>query len=51
VTTPVSSASERGELRPGGRITAPVTSPYYRVVVRTQGPRNTVSFTETIVHF
>lgn len=49
--TSVSAATERGELRPGGRITAPVQSPYFRVVVRTQGPRNTVSFTETIVHF
>lgn len=25
--------------------------PYYRIVVRTAGPRNTVSYTETIVHF
>jgi Tfp pilus assembly protein PilX len=50
-TTALSTATERGELRPGGRITAPVQSPYFRVLVRTQGPRNTVSFTETIVHF
>jgi Tfp pilus assembly protein PilX len=27
------------------------SSPYYRVIVRTVGGRNTVSFTETIVHF
>lgn len=26
-------------------------SPYYRIIVRVQGARNTVSFTETIVHF
>ncbi|TXI93027.1 MAG: pilus assembly protein PilX [Aquabacterium sp.] len=26
-------------------------SPYYRIVVRVQGARNTVSYTETIVHF
>ncbi len=26
-------------------------TPYYRVVVRTLGPRNTTSYTETIVHF
>lgn len=26
-------------------------SPYYRIVVRTVGARNTVSYTETIVHF
>lgn len=30
----------------------PVSSlPYYRVVVRSVGPRNTISFTETYVHF
>lgn len=45
------TASERGELASGGRITSSVASPYYRVVVRTQGGRNTVSYTETIVHF
>ncbi|WP_242612553.1 pilus assembly protein PilX [Corticibacter populi] len=27
------------------------SSPYYRILVRTKGPRNTVSYTETIVHF
>lgn len=27
------------------------SSPYYRVIVRTVGGRNTVSYTETIVHF
>jgi type IV pilus assembly protein PilX len=27
------------------------TNPYYRIVVRTVGARNTVSYTETIVHF
>lgn len=27
------------------------TNPYYRIVVRTVGARNTVAFTETIVHF
>lgn len=26
-------------------------TPYYRVLVRTLGPRNTASYTETIVHF
>ncbi|BCL76822.1 hypothetical protein JHS3_25580 [Jeongeupia sp. HS-3] len=25
--------------------------PHYRIIVRAKGPRNTVSFTETIVHF
>jgi type IV pilus assembly protein PilX len=30
---------------------ATVSSPYYRIVVRAVGARNTTSFTETIVHF
>jgi type IV pilus assembly protein PilX len=33
------------------RFTAPVSSPYFRIVVRTTGPRNTESFTETVVHY
>jgi Tfp pilus assembly protein PilX len=45
------TASERGELMSGGRISDSVAGPYYRIIVRTEGPRNTVSFTETIVHF
>ncbi len=48
--TSTSTASERGEVV-GPRITASVASPYYRIVVRVQGPRNTVSFTESIAHF
>ena len=47
------SSSNRGALNYG--MPAPLTStsggPYYRIVVRSVGPRNTVSFTETIVHF
>ena len=50
VATSTSTASERGEVL-GPRITANVASPYFRIVVRVQGPRNTVSFTESIVHF
>ena len=46
-----SDAVERGEISSGGRLKTTVTSPYYRVIVRTEGARNTVSFTETIVHF
>lgn len=33
------------------RISTLQTGPYYRIVVRTVGARNTASFTETIVHF
>jgi Tfp pilus assembly protein PilX len=45
------AASGRGALAYGtGRI-ASKSGPYYRVVVRILGPRNTTSFTETIVNF
>lgn len=35
---------------PGG-FTQTTTNPYFRIVVRTVGGRNAVSFTETLVHF
>lgn len=50
-STASSSSSERGELQPGGRITTAAVSPYFQIIVRTVGARNTVSFTETMVHF
>jgi hypothetical protein len=34
-----------------GGLGVTTSAPYYRVIVRTVGARNTVSFTETIVHF
>jgi Tfp pilus assembly protein PilX len=46
-----STANDRGELAPGGRISSGIAGPYYRVIVRVQGPRNTVSYTESLVHF
>jgi Tfp pilus assembly protein PilX len=46
-----STALERGELNPGGRISSGIASPYYRIIVRVEGPRNTVSYTESLVHF
>ncbi len=49
-STSTANATERGEIT-GSRFNQTVQSPYYRVVVRSAGPRNTVSFTETIVHF
>ncbi len=45
------NAAERGELASGGRLTTLTSSPYYRVIVRTDSARNTVSYTETLVHF
>jgi type IV pilus assembly protein PilX len=47
----MASAKERGELTPGGRITSAVAGPFFRVIVRIDGPRNTVSYTESLVHF
>jgi len=35
----------------GGGSAMASASPYYRIVVRVQGARNTTSFTETIVHY
>ncbi len=53
---PVASSStappKRGELKYGEDKRFEGTSgPYFRIVVRSKGPRNTVSFTETFVHF
>jgi Tfp pilus assembly protein PilX len=50
-TAGTSTAVERGELQPGGRISRAIASPFYRVIVRVQGPRNTTSYTESLVHF
>lgn len=46
-----STAVDRGALHPGGRISSSIASPYFRVIVRVEGPRNTVSYTETLIHF
>jgi Tfp pilus assembly protein PilX len=46
-----STASDRGALSMGGRISGATASPYYRIVVRAEGARNTVSFTEVMLHF
>lgn len=47
-----SGSPKRGELKYGEdkRFSGSIT-PYFRVVVRTSGARNTFSYTETIVHF
>ena len=52
LTNTAANASKKGELNysDSERFTGS-SSPYYRVVVRVQGARNTTSFTETIVHF
>lgn len=46
------SASKKGELNYTDPLRFTGTSgPYYRIIVRAKGARNTTSFTETIVHF
>lgn len=50
-TSASGTASARGVLSAGGRITGASSSPYYRIIVRTEGARGTVSFTEAIIHF
>lgn len=43
---------KRGELKYGeDKRFGGTPSPYYRIIVRSEGPRNTVSYTETYVHF
>ncbi|MBT2324986.1 pilus assembly protein PilX [Variovorax paradoxus] len=53
LTTSSTSTANRGSLSYG--MPAPLSTsssgPYYRIVVRAVGPRNTVSFIETVVHF
>ena len=45
------TVSERGELSANGRSDSSTSGPYYQIVVRATGPKNTVSRTETMVHF
>lgn len=52
VSTTGDASPKRGELKYGDDKRFEGSSgPYFRIVVRTTGPRNTVSFTETYVHF
>lgn len=45
------SSPKRGEVKYGeGRLTS-TAGPFYRIIVRAEGPRNTVSYTETYIHF
>ena len=50
--TSSSESAKRGELKYNeDKRFSGTSTPYYRIIVRAQGPRNTVSYTETIVHF
>jgi type IV pilus assembly protein PilX len=46
-----SSTNEVRDYNSGAGTSASIVSPYYRIVVRVVGARNTTSYTETIVHF
>lgn len=46
-----SKSPKRGELKYGEKRFEPGPVEYFRVTSRVSGPRNTVSFVETIVHF
>lgn len=46
-----SSTNESRDYSGGSGTSSGVVSPYYRIVVRVSGARNTVSYTETIMHF
>lgn len=46
------ACGSKGEMNyGGGSFSCNTTTPYYRIVVRVLGARNTTSFIETIVHF
>lgn len=47
-----STSPKRGEIKYGDdKRFEPLPSPYYRIVSRVKGPRNTVSFVEAMIHF
>jgi Tfp pilus assembly protein PilX len=52
VANSAGSSPKRGELKYGeDKRFATQSGPYFRIVVRAEGPRNTVSYTESYVHF
>lgn len=52
ISTSGAASPKRGELKYGeDKRFEGSAGPYFRIVVRTSGPRNTVSYTETYVHF
>ncbi len=47
-----STSPKKGEMKyGGGNLSQPLPQQYYRITSRTVGPRNTVSFVETIIRF
>lgn len=47
-----STSPKRGEIKYGDdKRFEPLPGPYYRIVSRVKGPRNTVSFVEAMIHF
>lgn len=42
---------DKGALTSGKRLTPIIATPFYRIITRVEGARNTVSYVETVVHF
>ena len=52
IANSVSASPKRGELKYGDNVRfTGANSPFFRIIVRTEGPRNTASVTETFIHF
>lgn len=52
MTSSAGESPKKGELKYGDNVRFSGSgSPFYRVIVRTEGPRNTATVTETYVHF
>jgi Tfp pilus assembly protein PilX len=52
ITNTASASPKRGELKYGDNVRfTGSSSPFFRIIVRTDGPRNTASVTETYIHF
>lgn len=51
ISTSTYSPEKGGISYPDPEHASLTTTPYFRVIVRSEGPRNTMSYTETYVHF
>jgi len=47
----LTDAPEKGALGAGKRLMPIIATPYYRIITRVEGARNTVSYVETVIHF
>lgn len=47
----LTEAPDKGQIGSGKRLTPIIATPYYRIITRVEGARNTVSYVETMIHF